>query len=233
MTFQVAMIADDGWLLVSDERALLQGGGLFVRATFDTPKIRYDLGVASAPFGDPCALIVRDRIIEELKPDPRKMSDEKFHRDLERRAEKVWRMEYKSQRGKPSQRLSPSRDRGVIFLSRGSKTIFILQIGKTSSLAISTTKYIGGDLGNPARFFTECYYDKARPVAELVMLAAYSVTMANKFNQQMISGLQVLRWQDGAEHDSEADWLDASEYLSRSKMLQDNMAQVIESALKG
>lgn len=217
MTYQVAMIGSDGWILASDGQATIQGG-LVRRTSYQTQKIRYEDGVASAPFGDECAQITRDRIVAELKPDPNKLAQGAFHRELERFAERVWRAEFRSQNdGRPrDRRIRATRDRGIILLAKGSKSIFILGIGKQSNLSISITQYPAGDPTNPISFIAERYYDKSFTVNQLAVLATHCVVQASRFNA-LVSGLHGLAWREG---EPDAQWLDEPEYIAHSQRLE-------------
>jgi hypothetical protein len=229
VTFQVAMIASDGWVLASDRRVTLQGPSV-KRTTYETKKIHYENQVASAPYGDESAQIARDRIIEELQPNAAKLLTSGFHREMERFAESVWQNEYESQcddRPEPN-KIRAGRERGVIFLAVGGTVIVVLQIGKQSNVSVITTKYIAGDPANPVVFLTERFYEKTHSVSELAVLATYSVAQARRFNV-MISGMQALEWHIGQQ---DAKWLSAEDYELRSQKLEENMAAVMLAAMK-
>jgi len=221
MTFQVAMIGPDGWVLASDGRGTRQGQRT-KRTTFETQKIRYDNQVASAPSGDEIAQIARDRIIEELSPDPTKLASSAFHRELERFAERIWEAESAVGIGK----ISPGRDRGIIFMAVGSSTILYLGIGKQSNISPSITTCVAGDPHNAGIYFIERYYEK-QPVNQLAVLATHTVTQAARINT-MVSGMHAMAWRHG---ETDAKWLDADDYSLRSQQLERDMLAVMTTAM--
>jgi hypothetical protein len=227
VTFQVALIGSDGWVLASDLRATMQGGR---RLTFETEKIRYENRIASAPFGDECAQIARDQIIDKLHPDPATLGTEEFKQTLERFSEKVWEKEYRLQNdGRPqSNKIRPGCERGIIFISADSThKIFILGIGKRSNFVSSVSKYVGGDPMNPASYLIERYYEKGYSVDQLSVLAAHAVVQSSRHNT-LISGLQVMSWHAG---DTDAKFLDADDYRARSQRLEREMFAVTMAAM--
>ena len=226
MTFQVAMIGSNGWVLASDGRATIQGG---IRSTYQTEKIRYENDVATAPFGDECALIARDRLLVELQPDPAKMNSGDFHHRLARLAEEIWLAEYEAQKGRPeANRIRAERERGIIFLCPGINTIFVLGIGKQALVQTSTSRWVAGDSQNSATFVIQRYYDKSYSTDALAMLAAYAVVSAAALNPTMISGLELMLWENGA---SAAEWLNADDYEVQCKLLDAKISSVIREAM--
>jgi hypothetical protein len=226
MTFQVAMIGSDGWVLASDGQATTQGG---IRGTYQTDKIRYQQGVASAPFGEDCADLARNRILAELLTAPTTFLNDDFRRKMEVLAEQVWEAEYQSQSDGRSEdrKLSPLRTRGIIFTTALDGPIWHLAIGKQSALLTSTTKYIGGDSLNPARYFIEEYYDQRLSIRDLSLLAAHAVTKAARWNH-MVSGLQLLIWRKG---ESDPEWLNAADHENRSKLLDKELSKIVQKAM--
>jgi hypothetical protein len=229
MTFQVALIGCDGWVLASDGRGTSEGANAR-RITFETQKIRYENNVASAPCDDECGQIARDQILEHLEPDPTKFADAAFHRELERFANKIWQSEYDLQCDgrEESHKIRPARDRGITFMAVGCKAIYFLAIGKESNLTMSTTKCVSGDPGNASASFVECYYDSEFSISELAILGTHAVVQAARFNTGVF-GLHALSWHDG---DTGAKWLDSEAYMAQSQKLEREMYEVMVAAMQ-
>jgi hypothetical protein len=228
MTFVVGAIGSDGWVLASDGRATVHGGGRTMRSSYETQKLRYENQIATAIFGDECAQIARDRIVEELKPDPTKLFDGLWQRELKGFADRVWQSERRLQNdGRPNrQKLDPTRQRGVLFAAVGCDRMLVLEIGKDSNITIRLTTCVAGDPGNPARFLIERYYEKQH-VDQLAVLATHAIVQSTRFST-WISGLQAVVWHAG---ESDAAWLDANDYQARSQQLDRDMLAVMTTAM--
>jgi hypothetical protein len=215
MTLQVAMLGRDGWVLASDTKGTLQGGG-WVRQTYQAQKILYRNGVASAVYGDESAMVARQEITD-LNPAPKDFDDPAFQQRIAQTAKDVWEREFKTQP------ISQGRDRGIIFMAVGHKTIWNLAFGKEGLVRFDYSRLITGDPFNPVIFLSERYYQPDHTVSELAILAAHIVVQGRRSNS-MVDGLELITWCNG---DVDAQWRDASLYEKKSEMLDQDILELV------
>jgi hypothetical protein len=216
----MAFVASNGWVLASDRRGILQGGN-WKRLSYDTDKIIYRNKVVATFYGDECAIIARDRILNELKLKPDSLVDNDFHPKMETLSRRVWKSEKRSH---PA--LSPNRDRGIIFLAVGHKRVFTVAFGRDAVVHSSTTRWIAGDPANPIVYFPERFHDVNASMNEMALLAAYTVVYAKYFNTFGIDGLDIIGWQEGWP---DAQWLDAEKYSESAKNLDNQISAIMQS----
>jgi hypothetical protein len=223
VTLQVAMIASDGWVIASDERSTLQGPG-WIRQQHDTDKIAYRSGVASFVWGDECALIAQQRILDELRPIAESIGKPEFRQAARGIAQEVWQSLARS----TSFKLAPEGIRGITFAAVGNKQeMWDLTFGEHSRMIPIDTKRVFGDPANPVIFFSEQYYEKKAKAAELAILASHIVLQGVRYNR-MVGGLKVMTW---SEPDTAPRVLDSTELTKRSQALEVALADAVRNAL--
>ena len=181
VTLQVGMVASNGWVLASDQRSTLQGLQ-WMRQTYQTEKIVCRNDIATLAWGDECALIARQAILDDLKPSRDTIATDAFQEAARERATAVWRQnpEY------PKERV-----RGVVLASVGHKKIWHLSFGELAVTHDQRSKTVYGDPANPIAFFSEEFHKSERTVDELAVLAAHIVVSGARYNA-MIGGLNLI-----------------------------------------
>jgi hypothetical protein len=219
MTLQVGMLASNGWVLASDERSTLQGGE-WLRQTYNTDKILCLNGVATLAWVDECAMVARQKILDDLRPTPDIVATDEFQNAARECAKNVWRQHPGYQ---------PEKVRGVVLASVGHKQIWHLAFGQEAFTQSNASKTVYGDPANPIVFFSEEFYKPERSVDELAFLAAHIVTAGAKYNS-MVGGLRLIVWREGTD---ELKFLDASLFEARSKQFTTELNDLVLNRMRG
>jgi hypothetical protein len=185
MTMQVGMIGTDGILLASDTRWMSTGE---VRQTSSSSKIRFNdkhTVAISCARNMENALRIANGITDQIK------SDEDWQFPI-LKIEDIAR-EILDERGDPER-----NDAQCLIVSlRPVLQLFCLevatvnrQVGKPYCRKIND-KAVVGDRVNAAIFWTERYY-AAKPIRNLIPLAAHLIVSAGKLNPAGIGGLEIV-----------------------------------------
>lgn len=194
MTFQVALIGSDGYVLASDTKRNEFGGAEQFRFSNTTTKLSFDeqKGLAWCVAGDSSAVLASQKFRELLRNEPGDFSEIP---DLLRRAgESAWRECFAGS--------SSTRDnirvqrRLTIVKSNGEKTKgWTLDLFQTPDCEVFLDKMIAGDAANLASFFPECFYpvwSKRLPVKQLKAIAAATILFGHRLNPTGVYGLEML-----------------------------------------
>lgn len=221
MTLQVAMLGADGWVLASDTMGTLQGGN-WIRQTYQAKKILYHNRVASTVYGDESAMIARQRIVDELNPAPNDFASPEFFERITAKAVNIWETEFKTHP------ISAGRDRGIVFMAAGHKTIWDLTFGKQGVIKFDYSRLVTGDPCNPVIFLSQRYYRQEYTVNQLAFLASHIVVQGRRFNA-MIGGLELMTWHEG---DAEAQPVDPEPYEKQSATLDQDILDLTVKSMK-
>jgi len=190
MTFQVAMMASDGWVLASDTCAF---DPYMARALDDTVMVsirsptrkivhRSELSLTYAFSGGSLArragLTLEDGLRNGVVQPPDRAAF--LNECLTKTAQ-----QYKDER--------PGGSLLVIFDSIAMPEIWTVDFGRT---AVSRTDLAFGGGGNLAMLFPQRYYVRA-PVDRLKFLAAHTILEAHVFNPSVVDGLEVWSGKNG------------------------------------
>lgn len=192
MTFQIAMIGSDGWVLASD-RIRGNAQGVRLTSTIDKAIVSHDLGFAYAFAGDDCAAMMGATLAEhvsELKPE----SQAQFRQWLIGLANNTW--EYFAKNVQPIHSSYQLRS-VILMLASSPRQFWLIQIGQQSLVDAVHDKWISGDISNAARFFVERYYDKDLRVDQLVNLASQTLIGASKLSPAGVRGLDIVTCKAG------------------------------------
>jgi 20S proteasome alpha/beta subunit len=86
----------------------------------------------------------------------------------------------------------------VVACIAGSNEIVCVEIDKTCVGDMKQKKFISGDTKNAAQFLVEQYFRWDRPLGELVLLAAHTVLMAHVHNPTNVEDLDIAFCKDGS-----------------------------------
>jgi hypothetical protein len=218
MTLQVGMVAHDGWVLTSDTQGTLQGQG-WVRQTYQTDKILCRNGVATLAWGDECAMIARQAILDRLTPTPTTIGSDTFSEAARDIAVETWKANPGS---------SPQRTRGIVFASVGHKKLWHLSFGEQAVIHDQMNKQVYGDPSNPVIFFSEEFYRPSLTVRELTLLASHIVLQGARWNA-MVYGLAIVIWKESSD---QLELVDPTSYIERSTQLSRDLHELMSRTMK-
>jgi hypothetical protein len=198
VTLQVGMIGKDGWVLASD-RVRADTDGIRVRSHTEKIVVLDSLGLSYSFYGDDCAIIAGEQLIEngEKLLDP--SSETQFRHWLWQLANGSWQQVVNSMPNDYKAKFSASYlYRGLLIFLRSSPNRFWwMQIGQPSLVTSEVNRLAVGDPGNGARFFADHHYSSKMSVAQLSMLAAHTITVGGMLNPAGVGGLDIVTCQNG------------------------------------
>jgi hypothetical protein len=182
MTFQVAMIASDGWILASDTRASDPGpvptgdSQVEVPTTSTTSKIVYrpDTKIIYAFSGG------------ELSRIAGIMLEDEAHTGINQsqRSDTLTRVSVTVNQKRPELRRG---GRLIVIFSDPQPEMFTIDLGR---IAVSRQDVAYSAVGSLAMFFVQRYRER-RTVDDLKFLAAHTVLQGHFFNQSVVEGLEL------------------------------------------
>jgi hypothetical protein len=194
MTFQIGMVANDGWLIASDQKETLLGFSTSAtRVGAGGQKIRFDAdkGIAFAAWGEQWMFKLGQSLIENFSPSWRSDSDT-FWSALTGEAKSAWKRE-KELRSNLNEDWSL---RGLMVGIAGApKALWTVDVGEQIYISPRPDFMPTGDVCNAAMFFPQRYY-KRLSVDQLKLLAAHTVLLAHDFNTAGVGGLEMLVCKD-------------------------------------
>ena len=199
MTFQVAMIGSDGWVLASDRQTI--NAEHEERTTTSGPKIEYypDYDLVFCSAGDRLGRFAANLLVDEIsklaaaRDDPddmlraigNRVFDVLSHRDAWTQTRQL--IVALPSRGKKLHQLSLLRTLEPIWSVTGGD-----HRGQGFGMSVVTKhdgKVFGGD-PSAGRLLSQIFYERL-PVADLKKLAAFSVLLGHEINPAAVAGLDI------------------------------------------
>ncbi len=193
MTFQVAMLGSDGFIMASDTKIVREAE---VRSSSSSTKIfsHPKRGLVCACSGQEVSLLAKDRLFETVEDTP--LDQPHMWKVLMEVAGATWRHCYGEEAVVPH----IAQEKGTLLVAefgeQGPK-LWTVDIAYTPVCEEVQDKAVAGDRGNPATFILERYFQANSSVDDLSFLAAHTVLLAGQLNSAAIQGLEILICKDG------------------------------------
>jgi hypothetical protein len=210
VTFQVALLGSDGFVVASDtkitdERCGVRTGSSGPKVfTFTNREAKISCACACSGAAD-LAFQAKDKLFIRLRTGESSLSASNVCSELLQIGDDIRKNSFGTS-------VAPGNSHacGSLLLAlaeSGKPTLWRLDITQAmptceqvydkSAAATDARKRVVGDHLNSSVFFTEQYYEPNRLVDELVFLAAHTVLMAGRRNPENVNGLEIVKCKNG------------------------------------
>ena len=196
VTFQVALGAEDGWLIASDTLENRFAGAASypaIRETRHVDKISYHSKTLTA-FTSCGDYVMREACRDVIEMYERQYSVDypTDFDDFTARLKAIGNERWAKEEGAKQ----PPQFRRAIFAFRHSRPFWTLELPnprhETSQVEFAHNRIYNGEVTSPAKFFIEQYHSDLIPVRSLLPLASHTILTGGRLNSSGVGGLQIL-----------------------------------------